>query len=164
MRYKTAPGPVELVGVDTLGSAHTALPLVPETVDDCCARVVERTAVSNRDDAREWITFLEALGLAEETPRGYRRVKTDLDPNALSDAFVENVFGVAELLESLEAEGPLTAEEGFASLRPSVPAWEMDRHADPERAWTERVRRLLAWSVAFGLAGRDGERYRASDR
>jgi len=164
MRYKTAPGPVELVGLDVLEATHAALPLVPEEVEDCCGRVVDRTAVPDRDDAREWITFLQALGLAEETARGYRRVRADTQPEALSDAFAENVFGVAELLTALEAQGSLTAEEAFASLRPSIPAWDRDRHADPERVWTERVRRLLAWAVAFGLASREGERYLPSDR
>jgi hypothetical protein len=160
MRYKTAPGPVGLVGLDVLDAAHRALPLVPEEVDDCCARVVERTAVPDRDHARGWITFLQALGLAEETSRGYRRVRTGVDPEALAEPFTENVFGVADLLTVLETGESQTAEEAFDSLRPTIPEWERDRHADWEAVWLDRVERLLAWSVAFGLAGRDGDRYR----
>lgn len=160
MRYKVAPGPVELVGADALRAAHGALPLVPEDVDDCCSRVTERTAVDDRDAAREWIAFLTALGLAEGTDRGYRRVRTDLDATALSDPFVENVFGVAELLEALDERGSLTAAAGFEVLRPEVPAWERDRHADWERVWTDRTDRLLAWMVVFDLATREGDTYR----
>jgi hypothetical protein len=164
MRYKTAPGPVELVRLDTLEAAHAALPLVPEEVDDCCARVVERTAVPDREDAREWITLMQALGLAEKTPRGYRRVQTDLAAGALADGFAERVFGVAELLDALEGAESLTPEEAFERLWPSVPAWERDRHADPERVWTGRVQRLLAWSVVFGLASQSGNRYAVDER
>jgi len=162
MRYKTAPGPVELVGVDALGSTHSALPLVPETVDDCCARVVERTAVPSRDDAREWITFLEALGLAEETSRGYRRVRGTLAPEALAEPFTENVFAVAELLSALETGESQSVGEAFDTLRPTIPEWERDRHADWEAVWTDRVERLLAWAAAFGLAVREDGRYRQS--
>jgi len=160
MRYKTAPGPVELVGLDALDAAHRALPLVPEEVDDCCARLVERTAVPDRDHAREWITFLQALGLAEETSRGYRRVRADVDPEALAEPFAENVFGVADLLAVLETGESQTTGDVFESLRPTIPAWERDRHADWETVWEGRVARLLAWAVAFGLARRDGDRYR----
>jgi len=164
MRYKTAPGPVELVDPDTLGAVHDALPLVPEDVEDCCARVVDRTVVPNRDEAREWIAFLQALDLAEETSRGYRRTGADPAQASLGPAFESNVFGVAELLEALDETDSLTAREAFDRLRPDVPTWERDRHADWEAVWTDRVERLLAWSVAFGLASRDGERYRTSDR
>jgi hypothetical protein len=163
MRYKTAPGPVELVDLDTLGAVHAALPLVPGDVDDCCARVVDRTAVPNRDDAREWITFLQALGLAEETPRGYRRVRADLDERAgseFADRFERGVFGVPALLAALDDADSLPVQTAFERFRTRVPAWERDRHADWEGVWSERVRRLLAWCAVFGLATRDGDRYR----
>lgn len=172
MRYKTVPGPADAA---TLDAVHGALPLVPEDVDDCCARVVDRTGVDQREDAREWITFLQALGLAEKTPRGYRRVRQDAGAASagteaasvgteasLGDPFVANVFGAAELLDALEGAESLTVEEAFEHLWPSVPAWERERHADPERVWAERVGRLLEWSVVFGLAVRDGDTYRTS--
>jgi hypothetical protein len=160
MRYKTAPGPVELIDTGTLEAAHTALPLVPEDVEDCCARVVERTAVPDRDHAREWITFMEALGLADETPRGYRRVRADVDPEAMGEPFSANVFGVAELLGALETGESQTVADAFDALRPTVPEWERDRHDDWEAVWSDRVERLLAWSVALGLAVREDGRYR----
>jgi len=159
MRYKTVPGPAD---AETLAAVHGALPLVPEAVADCCARVVERTEISRREDAREWIAFLQALELAEKTPRGYRRVREDPQAASLGEKFVEGVFGAEELCDTLAEAESLTVAEAFERLWPSVPAWERERHADPERVWTGRVRRLLAWSVVFGLAVRDGEAYRAS--
>lgn len=159
-RYKVAPEPAT---IDALGAVHGALPLVPEDVTDCCGRVVDRTSVSNRDDAREWIAFLEALGLAEETDRGYQRVGIDVTPGGVRDPFAERVFGVGELLDALLESGPLTAEEGFDVLRPSIPDWERERHPDWERVWRDRTRRLLEWCVTFGLATRDGDSYRPVD-
>ena len=160
MRYKIVPEPR---GLDTLSAVHRALPLVPERVEDCCARVVDRTDVLARDDAREWLTFLQALELAEETPRGFRRVRTDPETAELADAFRRRVYGAEEFLTALEETGPVTAGETFDRLRSSVPEWEWERHADPEREWRDRTRRLLAWSVEFGLAtcdpAGDGERY-----
>jgi hypothetical protein len=157
-RYKVAPGPPT---VDALRSVHAALPLVPEDVADCCGRVVDRTSVATRDDAREWITFLQALALAKETDRGYRRLGTDVTPAAVRDPFVERVFGVAELLDALDDVGSLTVEAGFEVLRPSIPVWERERHPDWGRVWRDRTRRLLAWSVVFGLATRSDEEYRS---
>ena len=161
MRYKVVPAPR---GLDTLKAVHGALPLVPERVEDCCTRVVDRTDVPARDDAREWITFLQALGLAEETSRGFERVRTDPDVEELADAFRRRVFGAAELLDALAEDGPLTHDEAFDRLRPVVPEWERDRHTDWEGEWRERVRRLLAWSVAFGLATREGDEFAPVDR
>lgn len=160
MRYKIVPEPR---GLDTLSAVHRAVPLVPERVEDCCVQVVDRTDVPARDDAREWITFLQALELAEETPRGFRRVRTDPETAELADAFRRRVYGAEELLTALDETGPVTAGDAFDRLRPSIPEWEWDRHANPESEWRDRTRRLLAWSVEFGLATRnladDGERY-----
>jgi len=159
MRYKVAP-PAR--GVDSLAETQRAVPLVPETVDDCCARLVERTAVDTREDAREWLAFLEALELVEETPRGYRRLQVDPERERLGDAFRERVFGAVELLSALGSE-PLTVDEAFERLREHVPRWERDRRADWERDWRERTERLLDWGVALGLATREGGRYRLDD-
>ncbi|PSQ29891.1 hypothetical protein BRD06_02315, partial [Halobacteriales archaeon QS_9_67_15] len=70
-------------------------------------------------------------------------------------------FGASEVLDALRFDGPLTAEEAFEAIREAVPRWERDRHADWESEWRERTERLLDWSVAFGLASRDGDRYAA---
>lgn len=172
MRYKVVPRPIDpdaagprdrdadgSARLDAVEAVHEALPLVPDSVEDCCVRVVDRTGVPSRDVAREWITFLEALELAEETPRGYRRRRTEPDPTALADAFERRVFGARELLEALAQTGSLTAEAAFEHFRAAVPEWERDRHPDWEAEWRERTRRLLAWSEAFGLVERDGDRY-----
>src|SRR6056297_932904 len=99
MRYKVAPDPED--GRDTLAAAHRAVPLVPGSTDDCCARLQSRLGLTSRDDAREWLAFLDALGLATETDRGYKRVQADLESDALGTAFRERVFGVREILDAL---------------------------------------------------------------
>jgi hypothetical protein len=160
VRYKIVP-PVRDRAF--LAAAQRALPLVPGTVEDCCLRIVDETAAPSRDAAREYLTFLQALELAEETPRGFRRRRVDADEAALAEAFEDRVFGASELLGALREAGSLTADEAFAELRETVPQWERDRHTDWAAEWRERTERLLDWSVAFGLAARDGDRYRPTD-
>lgn len=156
MRYKVAP-PVDR---ETLLAAHEAVPLVPGSTDDCCARIRERVDLQTRDDAEAWLVFLDALDLAERTDRGYRRRQRDVDPDALGAPFREQVFGVGELLSALaDAPDPLSADEAFERLREEVPDWERNRHADWEATWRERARRLLDWAVLFGLAERTGDGY-----
>ncbi|WP_436911806.1 hypothetical protein [Halosimplex marinum] len=161
MRYKVVP-PVRDRAF--LAAAQRALPLVPGTVEDCCLRIVDETAAPSRDAAREYLTFLQALELAEETPRGFRRRRVDADEADLADAFERRVFGASELLDALRESGSLTVDEAFDGMREHVPRWERDRHTDWEAEWLERTERLLEWSVAFGLAARDGDRYRSMDR
>lgn len=140
-------------------AARDALPLVPGSEDDCCARLMDRRGFERRDVARTWITFLRALELAEETDDGYRRRRGDVDRDDLARAARENVFGVEESLAVLAgADGPLTAEAVFERLRDRIPQWE--RHKQP-REWAERwagkVASLLQWCVLFGLLDeRDG--------
>jgi len=159
MRYKIAPEPRD---VEFLEDAQRAVPLVPETVDDCCARLVARTDLSAREAAREYLTFLEALELVAETPRGYERERVKPDRAALADAFERRVFGASELLDALDAAEPLPVAEAFDRLCEHVPRWERERHADWERRWRERTERLLAWAAVFGLVARDGGSFRAT--
>lgn len=159
MRYKVAPAPPD--DRSGLAAAQRAVPRVPGSEDDCCARLRDRLALDGRDDAREWLAFLDALGLATETDRGYRRTDRDPASDGVADAFRERVFGARELHGALSAaDGPLAAADAFAALRDAVPAWERSRHADWERVWRERTRRLLAWSVLLGLAAREGDGFR----
>jgi hypothetical protein len=158
MRYKVIPEPR---GLDALRTASDALPLVPGSVEDCCTRIRDRTALGSRDAARELLTFLEALGLAAETDRGYHRVRDPPDDETLAANFEARVFGAEEVLAALaEADGALTADEAFESVRGTVPRWERSRHADWEAEWTQRVAWLLEWAETFGLAesGEDGYR------
>jgi len=157
MRYKVVPEP--LPDADALGDAQRAVPLVPGSVEDCCTRLRDRLGLASRDEARELLTFLEALGLATETDRGYRR--TDRDPEALADPFRNRVFGARELLAAVDAaDGPLTAGAAFERLRGDVPTWERHRHEHWDAEWRTRVERLLEWARLLGLVVVDEEGYR----
>jgi hypothetical protein len=156
MRIKVVPAPADRA---LLTDVHEALPLVPGSVEDCCTRIRDRTSVPSRDEAREWLTFAEAVGLAADTDRGFHRVRDPPDEDALAAAFAANVFPVEEVLDALAAgEEPLEAAAVFKSVRKGVPKWERDRYADWESEWEERIALVLEWCAAFGLAeGVDGE-------
>lgn len=147
--------------MEFLDEARRALPLVPGSENDCCARLLDRTALVARDDAREWITFLRALGLAAETDSGYRRLRRDPNREELATAFREGIFGADTLLDSLPDDEPLDETEAFERFRSHIPNWERHRRPDWEDHWHERVRRLLGWLVLFGLAERVDDGYRA---
>lgn len=157
MRFKVVP-PAR--GLETLRAAHRAVPLVPGSVEDCCARVMARAGVPARDEAREWLTFLRALELAEETETGYRRSRAEPEPEPLAAAFRDRVYGAAEVLAVLSAAEDRVSVDQVAERVP-VPDWERRRHQDPEAVWRERIERLLGWAVALDLAERSGEGYRA---
>lgn len=156
MRYKVVPEPRSIA---FLREAAETLPLVPDSVEDCCSRIRDETDVLSRDRAREYLTLLEALGLAEETDRGYRRLRDQPGDGVLAERFRERVFGVRELLAALDSEGSLDVDGAFDALADEVPRWERDRREDWEAEWRERTRRLLEWSVAFGLAERESDEY-----
>jgi hypothetical protein len=159
VRFKVVPpAPGDLGHVH---AAYTAMPLVPNAEESCCARLMARTTVHAQDEAKEWLTFLRALGLVAEGPRGYRRVRdVDDDPDTLADRFRERVFAAEEALTVLEAaDEPLTAEAVFERLRERVPTWERQRSSDWAEVWQERVARILAWAVLFHLAAREGDGY-----
>jgi hypothetical protein len=157
MRYKVVPGPADRA---LLTDVRDALPLVPGSVEDCCTRIRDRTSVPSRDEAREWLTFATALGLAAETERGYHRVRDLPDEDTLADNFRERVFGVEELLTVLDdADDPLGDSAAFESVRDIVPRWERNRYADWESEWTDRIGLLLSWCETFGLVAQDDGRY-----
>lgn len=171
-RFKPVPPPPEDLG--TVAAARRAVPLVPGTEADCCARIQSRLELPARDDARAWLTFLRALGLVRETRAGFARVRDDGEPVAgdgpleedvLAAAFRERVFGAREVLAALDAaDGPASSEAVFERVRGAVPEWE--RRRDPsgwEDRWRERVRRLLAWAALLGLAERVGSGYRVPE-
>ncbi|MFB6183854.1 MAG: hypothetical protein ABEI96_04805 [Haloarculaceae archaeon] len=178
MRYKVVPEPRSLSFLET---ARRTIPLAPDSVDDCCGRLLAETDVIARDDARDWITFMEALGLVEETDRGYRRFHesdadgsagsdddadgiAEVDADALAVSFRENVFGAREVLDALAAaDGPRTADAVFDDVADVVPDWERNRDPDWKRAWRERVERLLEWGVLFGLVERTDGTYRPAE-
>ena len=159
MRYKTAPEPRS---VSFLREVQSALPLVPGSAEDCCARIRDRTDLRSRDEAREYLTFARALGLATEGDRGYVRVRDGPSDSELGARFRKNVFGAREILQTLR-DGDSTVAECFGGVRDQVPRWERERHTDWEAEWQERTGRLLGWGVEFGLVSRHDDRYRLRD-
>ena len=159
MRLKPVPDAPD--SLDGLAAVQRAVPLVPETEDDCCARLVRRCDLPDRDAARAWLTFLRALELAEETADGSyrRRRRVDVDPATLRESFRDRVFGARELLDALDSADAIDADAAFAALRERVPRWERHRSASWEADWRDRTARLLEWSVLFGLAEKRGEGY-----
>lgn len=161
MKFKVVPEPRPL---DFLDRARLAMPLVPGDEDDCCARLVADTDLASRDAAREWITFMRALGLVAESDGGYYRSREVFDDAALARAFRERVHPVETVLDVLtDAERPLDADAVFERIVDEVPRWERSRRADWQAVWSERVERILAWCVAFGLAERVDGGYRSVD-
>ncbi|NEU55939.1 hypothetical protein [Halorussus sp. MSC15.2] len=151
MQFKLVPEPP--ADLDFVADAQRAVPLVPGSEDDCCARMLDRTDLTSRDAARTWLTFLRALGLAEEQSSGFTRTRQDPDAEFLREQFRENVFGVPAVLAILaDAAEPLSADEVFEQFRDEVPTWE--HHKNPnswEEIWSERVAYLLDWCVLLEL-------------
>lgn len=159
MKFKVVPEPRS---IEFIEKTRRALPLVPGSEDDCCARLLNRTDLPARDAAREWITFLRALGLAEETDSGFRRLRCDPSRTALADAFRKRIFGAETVLDVLSTDEPLGVDAVFERFREQVPNWERYRRTDWENEWRERVRRLLGWVVVFDLAECVDGRYRVA--
>ena len=155
MRFKPVPPAPETFEYVT--RVQQAVPLVPGTEDDCCARLVDRLDLPDRDAARTWLTFLRALELAEETPSGYRR--TDVEPTVggCRAALLDRVFAADAVRDALASEGPLTAGAAFGAVRERVPTWERHRDTEWTAVWRERVERLLDWLVLLDAAERGGD-------
>lgn len=158
-RFKPVPVPPD--DRDGLAAARDALPVVPRGEEDCCRRLAERSGLGlGRDDARVWLTFLRALGLAERTASGFRRTDREADDPETATAFRERVLGAREVLDAL-VEEPVGLDEATAAVAAATPAWERERRANWRADARERAARLLDWAVLFGLAEREnGDRYR----
>lgn len=161
MRYKVVP-PVRSVAF--LREASASLPLVPGTVEDCCTRLRDGTDLASRDVAREYLTFLQALGLASEAEGGFYQSRDAPETDALREAFREQVFGASETINAVES-GADTPEAVFEEvIEPTVPRWERDRDQQWRATWRKRTERLLEWGVQFDLLEPSGEdRYRPSE-
>jgi len=146
VRYKVAPPARSL---DFLRTARGAIPLVPDSEADCCVAIQRATDVSDREQARAYLTFLQALGLVAESGRGYHRTRSELDRDALAATYRERVFLVAELLAAV-AGGAGGAEAAFEAVRDEIPRWERERDPEWEQHWRENVDHLLGWAVVFG--------------
>lgn len=162
MRLKPLPEPPD--ELDAVADAQSAVPLVPGSEDDCCARLMRREGYPSRDIARTWLTFLRALELAEETDSGFRRTDREPTPENVRESFRERVFGAEDALDVLrEAAAPLTADEVFERLRDTVPGWERERRRRWVDHWTDRTERLLEWLVLLDLAERGDDGYVAAN-
>lgn len=155
MKVKPVPVPPETV--DRPFEIRDALPLVPEPEESCCDRLVRRAGVEDAEAARDWLTFLRGLDLVAEGSSGYHR--TRVEPDDLSEALLEGVYGAREIRTILDDAGePLAADEVFERFE-AVPRWERHRNPDWETVWRERVDRLLGWLALAGLADRRNGTY-----
>lgn len=162
MRRKPLPPPPE--DLQAVREAQAAVPLVPGTEEDCCARLQDRLGLAARDTAATWLDFLRGLGLAEEGPAGFSRVRTEPDDDALADAFLQTVYGAREVSEILdESVEPLSAGAVAERTEELVTPWERQRDG-PEwsTAWQNRTSHLLDWLVLIGRAERTDGGYRAA--
>lgn len=158
MKFKVLPEPAD--SIETIAAMQAAVPLVPDGESSCCARLIRRTDVASQDAAKEWLTFLRALELVEETGGEYRRLPHDADPDRLREAFRERIYLAEEALAVLAAaDEPVEASTVFDRLADRVPQWERHRHEDAAAVWRERLRRLLEWAVVLDLADRTADGY-----
>lgn len=160
MRAKPLPAPPD--DLDAVFEARRAVPLVPGSEEDCCARLMDRAGVPARDEAATWLAFLRGLGLAEEGPSGFSRTREGPDTDDLPAAFLEGVFGAREALSALSVSEPRDAEAVFEAVEESVPNWERRRRHDWREAWRSRTEDLLDWLALLGLAERVEGGYRRS--
>lgn len=149
-RFKLVPPAPD--SLDVVAEAQRAVPLVPGSEDDCCARLLRRLDLPSRDVARTWLTFLRALGLVTEGENGFTRTRRAPTPEHLREAFLDRVYGAREVRNALDSD-PQDADAVFEQFETHVPEWE--HYKDPTRwreTWRERVARLLAWLDLLGLA------------
>lgn len=159
MRFKLVPEAPD--GLERVREVQEAVPIVPGSEDDCCARIMDRTGIAPRDEARTWLTFLRALGLAREGPAGFSRIREEPDPDRLRERFRRRCYGAETVLGILEAaDDPLTSEEVYDRFRTEIPAYEQYRWSDRlAEVWGERVTRLIEWACLLGLAERTATGY-----
>lgn len=151
MRFKPLPEPPATL--EEVAAAQRALPLVPGSEDDCCARLMRRRDFPSRDVARTWLTFLRALELAVETDSGFKRTARDPSSPNLRESFVDNVFSATEVLDRLRsADAPMSAEQVFDAVSDTVPTWERHKVQTWETDWRQRLSNLLDWLVLLDLA------------
>ena len=153
MRLKPVPDPP--TDLAALREYQRAVPLVPGDTDDCCARLRNRCDLRDRQTANDWLAFLRALGLVEETPRGFVRADAEPTPELVREGLREEVLLVPEALAALREaslDDPLTPDDLFVATRDRVPRHDRARNPDWEAAWRDRAARLLDWLALVDLA------------
>lgn len=160
MRYKWVPDPP--ADPEAVAAARRAVPLVPAAEGECLTRLRRRSTgcgIDDRETAREWLTFLRALGLVERRASGYVRTREPVDADVLRERLLGRVYGARELLAALSsADGSLPVDEALDRASVDQPTWERLRHgAEWERTWRARQQRLLEWLVLLGAAERTAD-------
>jgi hypothetical protein len=153
MRIKPVPTPPDALA--EIAAIQRAVPLVPGSEDDCCARLRDRCGLSDRATANDWLAFLRTLGLVRETPRGFVRTDADPTPECVREGLREGVLFAPAALAQLRAASPadpVTPASVFAATRESVPRHDRARNPEWERAWRDRAGRLLRWFALVDLA------------
>jgi len=160
MRFKHVPAAPD--SVERVFEARRAVPLVPDTQDDCCARLMERCGFPERDEAARWLTFLRALGLVAEHEQGYARTRDDVDAGELAGAFLDGVYLAPAVRDAVaDADGPVSADAAFDAVADGVPQYERNKYPGSWReVWGKTVARELDWLVLLDeLRETDGGRY-----
>jgi hypothetical protein len=173
LRFKHVPAPPD--SVDVVFEARRAVPLVPDTQDDCCTRLMERVGFPDRDEAAKWLTFLRALDLVAKHEAGYARTREDVPASALADRFLDGVYLAPEVRDAVatatatetatEEDGDddrsgatvaadragATVAEVFDAVADDVPGYERHKHPESWReVWRGIVERELDWLVLLG--------------
>lgn len=158
MRFKPLPDPPG--DLEAVAAAQRALPLVPGSEDDCCARLMRRRDLPSRDVARTWLTFLRALELAVETDSGFKRSSREPSAANLRESFVANVYSAREVLNALRAaDAPMTTDRVFDVVADHIPTWERHKSRSWENDWRERIANLLGWLTVLDLAAERADGY-----
>ncbi|MFW6321947.1 MAG: hypothetical protein ACOC0Z_08840, partial [Halohasta sp.] len=147
MRFKWVVEPPATIAA--VGAIQEAIPLVPASEADCLRRLVDRTDhINDRETAREWLTFLRALGLVDRTASGYRRTRQEPSADVVAERLLDSIYGARELQETLAAaDGPLSVDAIVDGSGVNLPTWERHHHTDPEGVRRRRLRRLADWFV-----------------
>jgi hypothetical protein len=161
MRFKHVPAAPE--SVDVVFECRQAVPLVPDSQDDCCTRLMERVGFPARDEAATWLTFLRALGLVAEHERGYARTREDVDADDLAGRFLDGVYLAPAVRDAVaDADEPVSADAAFDAVADEVPQYERHKYPNDWReVWGETVANELDWLALFGeFETTDDGRYR----
>jgi len=157
VRYKPLPTPRPL---DELRRIHESVPADPTATEDCCSYLEATASLPDRETAREWLGFLEALELVDDDG-GYYRREWPPDEDELGARFERRILGAGELLEAVDAAGPMTLEELHAALDDTQAVHP--RATDGAPATRTRIERLLDWSLQFGLVSKRSDGYVRSE-
>lgn len=156
MRVKPVPPPP--ADLEAVRAAQRAVPLVPGSEADCCARLLGELDLASRDVARMWLTFLRGLGFVRESGSGFVRTRAEVDRETVGAGLVDGVFLGREVLEALGTE-PTGTDEAFGAVEDAIPRWERAKDHDWREVWRTRTGYLLDWLVLAGLARRGEEGY-----